>query len=159
MHALRIFRHDVGRLGLDRNRTNSTIMPRRILVIDDYVPAATAIARLLRLSGHAVMTSFSASDAVAVALEFRPDVIFLDIGLGGPDDGIDVAVRLRAQRCFDRTLIVALTGSEGEGDQSRTRAAGFDHHLVKPVGLEVMQSIIARADSWQEGRRANSIAI
>ena len=132
-------------------------MPRRILVIDDYVPAATAIARLLRLSGHTVMTSFSASDAVAIALEFRPDVIFLDIGLGGPDDGITVASRLRAQRCFDRTLIVALTGSEGEGEVTRTRAAGFDHHLVKPVGLEVMQSIIARAESSQEGRRANSI--
>jgi CheY-like chemotaxis protein len=74
----------------------SITMPCRILVIDDYVPAATAIARLLRLSGHTVMTSFSASDAVAIALEFRPDVIFLDIGLGGPDDGVSVASRLRA---------------------------------------------------------------
>jgi CheY-like chemotaxis protein len=132
-------------------------MPFRILVIDDYVPAATAIGRLLRLSGHAVMTLFSAQDAVATALEFRPDVIFLDIGLPGPDDGLKVARRLREQRCFDRTVIVALTGSDGDAQESRIRDAGFDYHLVKPVGLDIMQSVIAKAPREREGRRANSI--
>jgi CheY-like chemotaxis protein len=133
-------------------------MPFRILVIDDYVPVATAIGRLLRLSGHAVMTSSSARDALSMALEFRPDVIFLDIGLPGPDDGFAVAGKLREQRCFDGTLIVALTGSDGDAEEARMHAAGFDHRLVKPVGLDVMLSIIAKAPTEREGRRANTLA-
>jgi two-component system, OmpR family, response regulator len=134
-------------------------MPCRILVIDDYVPAATAIGRLLRLSGHTVMTTFSARNALSTALEFRPDVIFLDIGLPGPDNGISVAKQLREQRCFDRTLIVALTGSEGDPEESQIRDAGFDYHLVKPVGHDVMESTIAKAPRNREGRRANSIVV
>jgi CheY-like chemotaxis protein len=141
-----------------RGRTDPTIMPLRILVVDDYVPAATAIGRLLRLSGHAVITAFSASEAVPTALEFRPDVIFLDIGLPGPDDGLAVASRIREQRCFDRTLLVALTGAEGDAQESRIRAAGFDYYLVKPVGLDVMESIIRKAPLAREGRRANSVS-
>jgi CheY-like chemotaxis protein len=132
-------------------------MPLRILVIDDYVPAATAIGRLLRLSGHAVITAFSAKDAVPIALEFRPDVIFLDLGLPGPDDGLAVAARIREQQCFDRTLVVALTGSEGNAHESRIMAAGFDYYLVKPVGLDIMESVIRKAPVEREGRRANSV--
>lgn len=132
-------------------------MPLRILVIDDYVPAATAIGRLLRLSGHAVITAFAAKDAIPIALEFRPDVIFLDLGLPGPDDGLAVAARIREQQCFDRTLVVALTGSEGDGHESRIVAAGFDYYLVKPVGLDIMESVIRKAPVHREGRRANSV--
>ena len=138
--------------------TETTIMPFRILIVDDYVPAATAIGRLLRLSGHTVVTTFSAQDAMSIALEFRPDVIFLDIGLPGPDDGLRVASRLREQQCFDRTVIVALTGSEGDAEEARFRDAGFDFHLVKPVGLDVMESVIRKAPLEREGRRANSIS-
>lgn len=136
----------------------STIMPLRILVVDDYVPAATAIGRLLRLNGHAVITAFSAGDALPTALEFRPDVIFLDIGLPGPDDGLAVAGRIREQRCFERTLLVALTGSEGDQQESRILTAGFDYYLVKPVGLDVMESTIRKPPLEREGRRANSIS-
>jgi CheY-like chemotaxis protein len=111
----------------------------------------------LRLSGHAVVTVFSARDALSMALEFRPDVIFCDIGLPGPDDGLTVAARLREQPCFDQTLLVALTGSDGDAHESRVYAAGFDYHLVKPVGLDVMESVIEKAPVAREGRRANSI--
>lgn len=135
-----------------------TIMTLRILVIDDYVPAATAVGRLLRLSGHVVATAFSAREAVPLALEFRPDVIFLDIGLPGPDDGLAVAARIREQRCFEQTLLVALTGAEGDAQESRIRAAGFDYCLIKPVGLDVMESVIRKAPLKREGRKANSIA-
>jgi DNA-binding response OmpR family regulator len=129
-------------------------MPQRILVIDDYVPAATAVARLLRLRGHTVMIAFDADDVIPLALEFRPDVIFLDIGLAGSEDGVAVASRLRALRSFDDTLIVALTGFDDSGEEARIRGAGFDYHLIKPASLDAMQAIIATGPAPRAGTKA-----
>lgn len=128
-------------------------MPRRILVIDDYVPAATAVARLLQLSGHAVMTAFAADDVIPLALKFQPDVIFLDIGLAGSEDGVAVAARLRAQPGLNDTVIVALTGLDNTGEDSRISAAGFDYHLTKPASLDALQSIIAGGATVRGGTK------
>src|SRR5690348_1920930 len=76
-------------------RSPAVIMHRRILVVDDYEPAATAITRLLRLCGHAVVTASAGREVVPLALEFRPDVIFLDLSLGTGEGGLAIASRLR----------------------------------------------------------------
>jgi signal transduction histidine kinase len=113
---------------------------RRVLVIDDNVDAAEALGDLLREYGHVVGTAHGAAAGIAEALRMRPEIVLLDIAM--PElDGYDVARRLRPE-LPDATL-VALTGF-GEGrHRERSRAAGFDRHLTKPVDLEELQRILA----------------
>lgn len=120
-------------------------MHRRILVVDDYLPAARATAGLLRVVGHVVTIAHDATDAVALARDFHPDVVFLDIGLQGECDGYVVAQRLRAQPGLEHMVLVALTGLDDDGERQRSIEAGFDYHLVKPVGLDSLQSVIQAA--------------
>src|SRR6476646_9255477 len=117
----------------------------RILVVDDYVPVAQAIAQLLRLSGHAVVTAFDANEVMNAARAFQPDVVLLDIGLRGPNDGVAVAEWLRHEPSFDSTLLVALTGRCDGEDDDRIATAGFDYHLIKPVSFDELEAIIEKA--------------
>ena len=115
---------------------------RRILVVDDNVDAARSLARLLaRLYGQEVRVAHDGPEALAVAEEFRPEVVLLDIGLPGMD-GNEVARRLRGRPEFERTLIVALTGWGQEADVERSREAGFDHHLVKPANPDAILGLL-----------------
>ena len=115
---------------------------RRILVVDDNVDAARSLARLLaRLYGQEVRVAHDGPEALAVAEEFRPEVVLLDIGLPGMD-GYEVARRLRERPEFEGTLLVALTGWGQESDVERSRAAGFDHHLVKPANPEAILELL-----------------
>ena len=117
-------------------------MPKRILVIDDYAPTATAIGRLLRLSGHEVRIALNATEALPLAIEFQPEVILLDIALDGPHEGIVLAEKIREQPSLRSALLVALTGSEDMTLVGRVREAGFDRYLVKPIGLGLLEAII-----------------
>ncbi len=118
---------------------------RRILVVDDNVDAARSLARLLaRLYGQDVRVAHDGPEALGVAGEYRPEVVLLDIGLPGMD-GNEVARRLRDQPEFEQTLIVALTGWGQESDLEKSRAAGFDHHLVKPASPEVILELLTKA--------------
>ena len=131
----------------------------RILVVDDYVPVAHAIAQLLRLSGHAVMTAFAADDVMNTARAFQPDVVLLDIGLRGPNDGVTVAGWIRDEPNFDHTLLVALTGRCDGEDDDRIASAGFDYHLIKPVSFDELEAIIEKApERHLDGPKGNSIA-
>jgi len=131
----------------------------RILVVDDYVPVAHAIAQLLRLSGHAVMTAFNADDVMNTARAFQPDVVLLDIGLRGQNDGVTVAGWLRDERSFDHTLLVALSGRCDGEDDDRIAMAGFDYHLIKPVSFDELEAIIEAAPQRNTaGPKGNSIA-
>jgi DNA-binding response OmpR family regulator len=131
----------------------------RILVVDDYVPVAHAIAQLLRLSGHAVMTAFAADEVMNAARAFHPDVVLLDIGLRGPHDGVAVANGLREEPSFDCTLLVALTGRCDGEDDARIATAGFDYHLVKPVSFDELEAIIETApERTVAGPKGNSVA-
>jgi CheY-like chemotaxis protein len=121
----------------------------RILVVDDYEPAATAITRLLRLCGHAVLTASAGYEVVPLALEFRPDVIFLDLSLGTGEGGLAIAGRLREQALFGDTVLVALTGNDAEGQARLVRAAGFDYLLIKPASLAMLESVIGAAAMQQ----------
>src|SRR6058998_2024747 len=105
----------------------------RILVVDDYVPAAQAIAQLLRIVGHTVVTAYTADRIVDLAVEFQPDVVLLDIGLKGEADGVTVARWLREEPRLDGFVLVAVTGRGNTENDAHIASAGFDHYLVKPV--------------------------
>lgn len=112
-----------------------------ILVVDDNVDAAESLAMLLQLSGHRTRTLYSGSGVLDVAAEYRPHAIFLDIGLPGLN-GYDVVAQLRERPQLAPTIIVALTGWGSEEDRKRSRAAGFDAHLTKPVDMAALAEIL-----------------
>jgi PAS domain S-box-containing protein len=115
--------------------------PKRVLVVDDSVDAATTVAEILRMLGNEVVTVHDGLDAVTTAVSMQPDVIILDIGLPGID-GYEAARRIRAQEGERRrTVLIALTGWGQEDDRRRAYAAGFDQHWVKPVGMEQLKQI------------------
>ncbi len=118
--------------------------PRRVLVIDDNRDAAEIMTVLLELWGHEVRIAYDGPDALGVAAEFRPDAALLDIGLPGMS-GFEVAQRLRELPGWDRVMLVAVTGYGQDEDRRRSREAGFDHHLTKPVEPARLQDLLASA--------------
>jgi PAS domain S-box-containing protein len=118
--------------------------PERILVVDDNVDAAEALSLLLRMQAHEVRVVYDGLAALAAARDMKPDVVLLDIGL--PEmDGLEVAKSLRARDDGPRPLLVAMTGFGQAEDRARTAAAGFDHHLTKPVDPKVLVSLMQTA--------------
>ncbi len=117
--------------------------PRRILLVDDLVEVAEDMACLLREAfGHEVRTAHDGPTALRLAADFRPDLVLLDIGLPGMN-GCEVARRLRQQPGLGDAVLVALTGWGQEEDRRKTKEVGFDHHLVKPVGLKELEPLLA----------------
>jgi PAS domain S-box-containing protein len=115
----------------------------RVLITDDNIDSAESLAVLLRLSGHQVRTAHDGSEALKVAAAFRPQVAFLDIGLPRGMDGYELARQLRRTDCLEGILLVAMTGFGTPDDVERARAAGFDHHLVKPADLGAVGRLLA----------------
>jgi PAS domain S-box-containing protein len=114
----------------------------RILVVDDNIDAAQTLCLLLEMQGHTVLTEFDGESALHCARQERPAVMLLDIGL--PDmDGYELARRLRTMPETRGATLVALTGYGQAGDRERTRAAGFDYHLVKPASLSQVMEVLA----------------
>ena len=105
---------------------------RRILVVDDNADNTEVLAMYLAQRGHTVQTAFDGDEACRVAEVFRPEVVLLDIGLPGRS-GHEVCRHLRAQPWGAGILVVAQTGWGQRADRERSRTAGFDLHLVKPV--------------------------
>jgi len=114
---------------------------RRILVVDDNRDAAGSMALLLRTFGHEVHVAHEGPHALELARELRPDVVLLDIGLPGMN-GYDVAAQLRELEGLHDTVLIAVTGYGQDEDRKRSRDAGFDHHLVKPVDLWVLNELL-----------------
>ncbi len=114
----------------------------RILVVDDNVDSAESLAMLLEMSRHQVRTAHDGPAALVAALDFRPNVVLLDIGLPIMD-GYEVARRMRGQPTLGTVLLIAMTGYGQESDRQLSREAGFDHHLVKPVDFGKLQQILA----------------
>ncbi len=114
---------------------------QRILVVDDNRDAANTMALLLRKWGHDLYMAYDGHEAVTAAETHKPDLILLDIGLPGRD-GYEVARLIRAQPELAGTTIVALTGYGTEKDRQRSRAAGFDEHIIKPVDFNRLKELI-----------------
>ena len=104
----------------------------RILVVDDNVDAAAMLTALLKKHGHEVLAVHEGAEAIQAFEDFRPEIVLLDIGMPGMN-GLEVARRLREHKSSPRPFIVAVTGWGAADDELRSREAGFDLHLVKPV--------------------------
>ena len=115
---------------------------RRILVADDNRDGAESLAIMLRLAGHEVHTTHDGQAAVEAAAWFRPDVALLDIGMPILN-GLEVARRIRAEPWGQKMLLVATTGWGQDEDKRRSKEAGFDEHLVKPVDLGALRTLLA----------------
>ncbi|MBL8795205.1 MAG: response regulator [Planctomycetia bacterium] len=115
---------------------------RRVLVVDDNVDAAESAATLLRLRGHEVRTVHDGLSVLAVARDFRPEVILLDIGLPGMT-GYEVARQLRAQTEFAPLLLAAMTGYGQDEDKRLSHEAGFDLHLTKPLDPAKLEEVVS----------------
>ena len=131
---------------------SATPPPLRILVVDDNVEAALTLAELLALDGHETHVTHDGPSAVDAARRLSPDVAILDIGLPG-FDGLEVARRLRAAPEMTGLLLVALSGWVQPDDRARSRQAGFDHHLAKPVQIKSLELVLQEAGG---GRRRNA---
>jgi PAS domain S-box-containing protein len=114
----------------------------RVLVVDDNADSADTLAALLELLGCDVKTAYGGEQALALADTFRPTVVLLDIGMPGLS-GYEVCQRLRAQLCGRPVLIVAMTGRGQAEDRERTREAGFDSHMVKPIDPAALTRLLA----------------
>lgn len=118
--------------------------PLRILVVDDNVDMAQSLAGLLQRAGHTTATAHDGHAALETARRFRPEVIVLDIGLPGLD-GYSVAEALRREPELAGARLVAISGYGAANDRDRTKAAGFDDHLVKPVDFGQLVSVISKS--------------
>lgn len=114
---------------------------RRILVVDDNRDSAESLGMLLEMLGHEVRVVHDGPSVLQAALTFRPDVVLLDIGLPGMS-GYEVARHLRKEGQLGATVLVAVTGWGQDSDRRRSKDAGFDHHLVKPVDLEILKKVL-----------------
>ncbi|HEY0977168.1 MAG TPA: response regulator, partial [Flavobacteriales bacterium] len=117
--------------------------PLRVMVVDDNVDAAFVLSMILKRERHDVHATHGGLQAVELAASFKPDVIFLDIGMPGMD-GYEACRRIRALPGLKHTHMVALTGWGQEQDKERAREAGFHEHLVKPAERAVIMQVLDR---------------
>ena len=115
---------------------------RRVLVVDDNEPSAMTLTWMMELQGYEVRTCFDGRSAVNVADDFHPEIVLLDLGMPMMD-GYEVCRKLRSNPALCGTQVVAQTGWGDPETRRRTREAGFDHHLTKPVDLNALLDFIA----------------
>lgn len=114
----------------------------RVLIVDDNTDGAESLSLLLQVCGHTTHVADDGRQALAMAQAFRPEVVFLDIGMPGMN-GYEVARALRKIPGLQDVLLVALTGWGAESDRAQAREAGFDRHLTKPVDLAGIESVLS----------------
>jgi len=113
----------------------------RVLVVDDDEDNAQVLAYLLAGLGHEARHLTDPAKVLRTVARFKPHIVFLDIGM--PDtDGWELATALRKQYSYDELRLVAITARGEEADRIRSRQAGFDAHILKPVNMELLESII-----------------
>ena len=127
------------------------MLPLDIVIVEDNIDTADALALYYQLSGHSVRIAHSAKRALAMMIEHQPDVVISDIGL--PDtDGYELAKQLVGLNSMSRTAFVAATGYASEMDRERAFRAGFDAHFTKPVDLKALDNSLATL-AQAKGRR------
>jgi PAS domain S-box-containing protein len=118
--------------------------PRRVLIVDDNAAAADLLASVVMALGSEVRTAADGLEAIEAAASFRPDVVLMDLDMPRMD-GYDAARALRQQAGGEELTIVALTGWGQDDDRRRSQEAGFDHHFLKPVELDVLRQLLSDA--------------
>jgi PAS domain S-box-containing protein len=124
--------------------THDVLRDKRVLVVDDNVDAADLLSDLLEGLGYETRTAYDGPSALEAAAAFDPDIALLDIGLPAMD-GYELARRLRGSPPSAKPLrLIALTGYGRETDRTQTAAAGFDHHMVKPIDIAGLDAALRR---------------
>jgi PAS domain S-box-containing protein len=118
--------------------------PLRVLVVDDNPDAADSLVALLKALGHTTWVARDGPHGLQAALEVRPDLVLLDIGLPGMS-GYDVARAIRRHQGPRQVVLIALTGWGARSDQQQSQEAGFDQHITKPVSMEALEQALAAA--------------
>jgi PAS domain S-box-containing protein len=126
-------------------RKEGCAIRRRVLVVDDNIDAAESLGMLLRQMGHEVRLAHDGGAALEAADRNPPEILLLDLDLP-KIDGYGVAERLRRDSRFKRLRVIALTGYGQDSDRARSREAGFDEHLVKPIDPEALRGLFERAN-------------
>lgn len=122
---------------------------RKVLIVDDNRDAADVMAILLRGQGNDVRTAYGGQDAIDIAGDFQPHAVLLDIGM--PEiDGYQAARAIRSDNQGGSMLLIALTGRDQDSDRRQTHAAGFDHHLVKPVSSVDVLRLLDQVEPHEE---------
>ena len=120
----------------------------RVLIADDNRDSADSFAILLQVKGHEVCVAYAGDEAMVMGARFRPQLVLLDLAM--PDiDGYEVARRIRANEWGSSVTLVAVTGLGQANDLRKTRENGFDHHLVKPVEISSLESVLKRCAEEQ----------
>lgn len=114
---------------------------KRVLVVEDNVDSAETLAAMLDVMGHEAHVAHDGTEGLEMFSRVKPSVVLLDIGLPGIS-GFEVAEQLRANRANQSLKIIALTGYGSDSDRQRSKAAGFDDHLVKPVDFDVLEKLL-----------------
>ncbi len=128
------------------SRSSSGPKKRRVLLVDDSADTVSGLADLLQEWGHTVRTAHDGLSGVEAAMSYQPEVVLLDIGLPGMN-GFEVARRLRAEPSLRDALLIAVTGYGQDSDRRRSREAGFDHHLLKPLDFDRLRSLLENPGS------------
>jgi CheY-like chemotaxis protein len=126
-------------------------VPLRVLIVDDNEDAADSLGVLLRYVGAETHVVHDGESALRALDDFRPDMVLLDIGMPGMD-GYEVARRIRRRPEHRRVVLTALTGWGQEQDRRRSRAAGIDHHLLKPTDIVALQSLMSTVHARERRR-------
>ncbi|MBN8532392.1 MAG: MASE1 domain-containing protein [Alphaproteobacteria bacterium] len=113
----------------------------RVLVVEDSAPLAQTLGWMLETIGHETRMAHDGEKALSAAREFRPEVVLLDIGLPGMN-GYDLCAKLREEPALRGAVFIAQTGWGQKEHRDRAQAAGFDHHLVKPVDMSALESLL-----------------
>ena len=129
-----------------QNEQVTTTQGRRILIVDDNKDSAESLAMLLKLAGNETHIAYDGLEAVEVAARINPHIELLDIGLPKLN-GYEACDRIREQRNGKTTHMIALTGWGQVKDREKTRAAGFDAHIVKPVEFNELMRHVSHADA------------
>lgn len=114
---------------------------QRVLLVDDSPDSSEPLSLLLQAQGHETRVASEGKEAIALADDFQPNCVVLDLGMPGMD-GYEVARRLRERPYGPKLTLVALTGWAGKDVRAKAAAAGFDYHLVKPVNWEELENIV-----------------
>jgi CheY-like chemotaxis protein len=114
-----------------------------ILVVDDNEASAKTLGWMLEMFGHRVRLAKSGTDALTAAKDFEPRIVFLDLGMPGLN-GYEVCKQMRTEPALSNAVIVAQTGWGQAEHLRRSKEAGFAHHLVKPIDIELLKNLLAQ---------------
>ena len=118
----------------------------RVLLVDDNVDAAASLSLLLQLGGHSTAIAHSGPEALRVVAEFKPEIVLLDLGLPGMN-GYEVARAMRKMPELGRPILIAVTGWGAPEDRLKSKQAGFDEHLTKPVDISMIELLLTTLPS------------